>query len=779
MARSLAFARAVGSLVTLLAIAAGPAHAQARPEPHGVFPARVTNATAVDLKLDAALRVAVERYAEAPATAKAGGSAVTDAATLLPPALPYGLLSAGPGREPLAAVFVKLDRPGSVDALIAAGATVLLQEQELVLARIPFSRVTEAALSPGVRSMVLSKRWAADLDSSRIRTRVKDVQAGAGTLAQPYLGDGVIVGVLDSGLDYTHDDFRSSTTDSRLLALFDYSQGTDGAECRPGQLDSLTCGEIDGAGSHGHGTHVTGIAAGNGRLKSQYTGMAPHADLLFVKGIRDAQSNGGFTDADIVNGCAWMLNKALALGKPIAINLSLGGQLGAHDGTSLQEQFLDRFSGPGRIIVAAAGNSGGDTIHVAYATQGNNYQTGVESPIVLGATSAVVDLWAPAGNSIKVGVAAYNKSDVINPIYVSNAAAPGQLVQVVASAGGPALGNVTIDARTTSDPNNGDMNVFIQIEPAVGGIDPSTLFWSVYTYGSGSFDMWLATPGIFFPFRPFFPSYFRPGDDDKTVAIPATAKRVLCIGSHVSKTQWIDIDNVVRIESGAVLDAISVFSSHGPSRDGRTLPNLTAPGEAIISALSKDYPADRPHIVQGGGYQEQQGTSQAAPHITGIAALMLERDPALTPENIRTILQQTATPVGNPNIHGAGRVQALAALEATPDPLNCTVVLPSGRTVPCEELAQEPVSLMAYPNPASEGIRFSFTSPTRAYVDLAVYDLMGRRLKALRSEDMTPGVYSATWNGDDEHGRRVPGGIYFARLTLPGGTRTIRLMVRR
>src|SRR5262249_7003749 len=273
------------------------------------------------------------------------------------------------------------------------------------------------------------------------------------TLPQPYLGDGVIVGALDSGLDYTHADFRNSASDSRLLALFDYAQGANGVECRPGQLDSLTCGVIDGSGGHGHGTHVTGIAAGNGRLNPQYTGMAPHADLLFVKGIRDAQSNGGFSDDDVMAGCAWMLNKALAVGKPIAINLSLGSQFGAHDGTSIEEQVLDSFTGPGRIIVAAAGNAGGDTIHVAYATQGNSFQTGLETPMILGATSAVLDLWAPGGSSVKVGVAAYQKTDYTTPIYVSNAASPGQLIQVVASAGGPALGAVTIDARTTNDPN--------------------------------------------------------------------------------------------------------------------------------------------------------------------------------------------------------------------------------------------------------------------------------------------------------------------------------------
>lgn len=774
--------RRVLLLLAFFAIATSTAHAQGKSAIAPAAGARVTSATATDLRMDAALRLAVERYAEARAGAVSGGTTASGVAGLVHPAIPYRLMAGEAGEELRAQVFVRLERPEAIAALTSAGATIVLQNGDLAIARIPVSRVTEAANAPGILSMVLSKQWSSELDSSRIRTRVKDVQLGGGTLPQAYLGDGVIVGAVDSGLDYTHDDFRSSATDSRLLALFDYSQGTDGVECRAGQLDSLTCPVIDGTGGHGHGTHVTGIAAGNGRRNPQYTGMAPHADLLFVKGIRDAQSNGGFTDADVVNGCAWMINKALALGKPIAINLSLGSQLGAHDGTSLEERFLDRFAGPGRIIVAAAGNSGGSTIHVTYPAQGHDYSTALESGLALGSPVALVDLWAPASSNITVGVAAYNTNDIINPVFVSNAAAPGQLVQQTAIVGiGPALGKITIDARTTADPNNGAKNVLIQIEPAPAGIDPSTLFWSVYTYGSGTLDMWVVTSAIFFPPGLNVPTYFRAGDDSKTVAIPATARRILCVGSHVSKTQWTDIDGVVRVQANATLDAISGFSSRGPSRDGRKLPNVSAPGEAIISALSKDYPADRPHIAFGDGYQEQQGTSQASPHVTGIAALMLERDPALTPENVRSILQQTATPTGgNPsNIFGSGRVQALAALEATPDPLQCTVLLPSGRLVACEELVNEPVSLMAYPNPASEGVRLAFTSPTRAQVDLAVYDLMGRRLRSLQRGEVPPGVYGAVWNGDDERGRQVAGGIYFARLTTATGTRTIRLMLRR
>jgi hypothetical protein len=294
--------------------------------------------------------------------------------------------------------------------------------------------------------------------------------------------------------------------------------------------------------------------------------------------------------------------------------------------------------------------------------------------------------------------------------------------------------------------------------------------------------MWMFTGSFFMP--PGFlnpPIWFRAGDDNKTIGIPATAKRLLCVGSHVSKTQWTDVNDTVRVRANATLDQISGFSSRGPSRDGRVLPNLTAPGEAIISALSSDFPADSAVIVQGGGYQEQQGTSQASPHITGITALMLQRDPSLTPENVRSILQTTATPagIGNPNnVFGRGRVNALAALQATPDPLGCTIQLPNGDLIACDQAAGLPYALMAYPNPAPASVRFSLTAPTRAAMDLAIYDVQGRRVKTLLRGSVGPGVEFVNWNGDDEHGRRMPGGVYFARLLAPNANRTLRMVLR-
>jgi minor extracellular serine protease Vpr len=740
-------------------------------------------ATPAQLKMDPGLRMVLERARESAARGLPLRSSSRFAA-LTSPASPFDVRLDAGERDPALSVFMRLEHERDADALAALGAQILLQRGELVMARIPLSNVEPVAELPAVRALALSQRWNAVLDSSRVRLGVKDVQQGAGGLPQAYQGTGVLVGVLDSGLDYTHQDFRTAAG-TRLKGLFDFSLGANGGECSVAQLDGGTCPEIDGTGGFGHGTHVTGIAAGNGRTNPVYVGMAPEADLLFVKGLRDPQSNGGFSDIDIINGVAWMIDKSFVVGEPIAINLSLGGQLGAHDGTSIQEQFLDHLAGPGRIIVAAAGNSGADPIHVSYAVQGTNYNTALETPWLFSQSVGFAELWAPAATTMAVGIAVYDPANPSAPVFIGPAANPGQKLQGTASftvnGNTIILGDVTIDALTTADANNGARNVQITVAQNPNGIDVRSAIWSIYTTGSGTFDMW-ALAGSIFPTFTGQPSYFRSGDNNKTIGIPATAKRLLCVGSHVTKTQWVDVDDTLRIRVGATLDNISSFSSRGPSRDGRVLPNFTAGGEAIISALSKDFPAERRNIVQGGSYQEQQGTSQASPHVTGIVALMLERDPALTPENARAILQQSATPAGGGvpnNTFGYGRIRALQALLATPDPLACTVTLPNGTLLRCDQVASQPLALMAYPSPAAGSMRFSFLSPARQPVRLALYDLLGRRVRTLIDGVVEPGVQSPRWEGDDDRGRPVPNGVYLARLVTPDATRSIRLVLAR
>jgi minor extracellular serine protease Vpr len=118
-----------------------------------------------------------------------------------------------------------------------------------------------------------------------------------------------------------------------------------GTEYTKAQLDANQCLQIDGDDGHGHGTHVAGTAAGNGGALTNYIGMAPESDILFVKGFR---SGPGFANTDIVDGCNYMFQRAQQIGKPAVINLSLGGHFGPHDGSSLYEQALSNMTGNGK-----------------------------------------------------------------------------------------------------------------------------------------------------------------------------------------------------------------------------------------------------------------------------------------------------------------------------------------------------------------------------------------------------------------------------------------------
>jgi minor extracellular serine protease Vpr len=739
-------------------------------------------ANALDSKLGAPLRLVVER-AEASQRATLSGARRDPLEFVFDSRSPLSVLRDPRRAEPEAMVFMRLDRPESARELEARGVEILTVVEDIATARIPLSRVREVAALESVRYLELSGRSPALLDSSRRRTGVLTVHQGGGGLPQAFNGAGVIVGVLDGGLDYKHPDFRTSASDSRLLALFDYGTGANGVECRPGQLDSLTCPEKDGSGGFSHGTHVTGTAAGNGRRNPAYIGMAPNADLIFVKGIRDEESNGGFTDADVLAGSQFVFNKARQFGRPCVLNLSLGGQIGPHDGTTLYEQALGSLTGPGRIIVVAAGNSGGQNIHASYAAQGDDYDTALETlwAISNGATASAVDLWYPGGTSISVGLAAYNPGNYSAPVYVSGPIAPGQAGQGTATNGGIELADLSIDARTTSDPNNGARRVFIQIADAGGSVRLSDLVWSVYTFGSGTVDMWVVANGEFAP-DIGGPAYLRPGDDAKTIGSPATGRKLIAVGSHVTKTQWIDMNGVTRTQTGATLDAISGFSSRGPSRDNRVLPHLTAPGEAILAALSSDYPAVQATVLLGGGLFRQQGTSMASPHVTGVVALMLQRDPALTPENARDLLQQTATPAGGGvpnNVFGAGKMNALAALLSTPDAVPCVIAnQPAASIEDCEEFTRRiGAQLQAWPNPVADQVTLAFRLDTAEHLNLAIYDLLGRRVRTLRDEASRAGPVVATWDRRNDRGLRVPAGVYFARALTSTHSALRRMVV--
>jgi subtilisin family serine protease len=735
--------------------------------------APLTTGDAVSAKIDPLLRHALVK---APDQAQALAKARTGLNSLLD-------LEQNQAGVMLVAVFIKShDVATTVAQVEASGGHVSTIAGDILVARVPLQSIRKLAESRAIQSIQASTKSRPLLEVSYKEIGADAVHAGNG-LPRGYKGKDVVVGVVDTGIDWKHQDFKTSAGESRIQYLWDMSGTSNppagytfGREYTKAQIDAGQCQEIDGNGGGGHGTHVAGIAAGNGRTQTGYTGMAPEADIIFVKGMRDHDSEGGFDDSDIVDGCAYIFSKAQAMGKPAVINLSLGGHFGPHDGTSLFEQALSNLTGPGRIIVAAAGNEGGDFIHLSYTTGGAGLSETRETLWALEseASISVAEMWYDSGN-ISVGLAAYDTSS-FDLLGFTLPIAPGQKVDSLAfTVSGKTYGIVWIDATTISDPNNGAHSVFLTIDSNERQFQIDEVIWSLYTFGSGTFDAWIPIGGIFLPLS--FPSgNVFPGDTLKTVGSPATAHKVIAVGSYVTKNQWVDIDGVTRLQFGSpTIGQISGFSSVGPSRDNRLKPDLAAPGEAVLSALSGDLTigtgVERENILSGGGYQKQQGTSMASPHAAGTVALLLERNAALDYDGVASILRGTARQDGvtgsSPNnTWGHGRLNALAAVQTV-----TTGVASGPRSVPANFLLAQ-----NYPNPLRSEARapaigggnpetaIRYALPNYGRVSLAVFDLTGRRVALLESGAKTAGHHLVRWDGRDSEGNLVPSGIYFYRL---------------
>lgn len=687
------------------------------------------------------------------------------------------------------AVFVKTYNADAAIALVeAAGGTVSTVAGDILTAALPVAAVERLAKDSAIHSLQISAKSKALIDVSRVEINADDVHNGVG-LPQPYNGAGVVVGVLDSGIDWKHDDFDWNDGTTRIQYLWDMSGTSNppsgynyGREYTKAQIDAGQCLEIDGNGGGGHGTHVAGTAAGSGRAQAGYIGMAPQSDIIFVKGIRDHNSNGGFADTDVVDGVAYTFSKAIAMGKAAAVNLSLGGHFGAHDGTSLYEQALDNLTGPSKIVVAAAGNEGSDYIHGGYATQpGSSYNDALETIWIADGTSAVTlaDMWYNTGN-ISVGIAAYDQNAQL--LGWTNPVAPGQSIQNVPfTVSGTTYGLITIDATTLNDPQNNARRVLVLIDSNGGALPINTVFWSLYTFsssGSPSFDMWVVTGGYF---TIDSGTWIRPGDNDKSVGMPGTANQIITVGSYVTKNQWIDVNGQTQQQQnpgpgGPVVPTIgqlSYFSSHGPTRDGRQKPQITAPGEAILAPLSSDLTVGTgvqpQNILLGGKHQKQQGTSMASPHITGVVALMLQKNHRLTPQTVLNLLTSNARvdvwTGTTPNYEwGYGRVDALETVKDV-----IVAIEPIDPQVPASyELEQN------FPNPFNPSTNIRFAVSQAGPVRLMVYNVLGQLVATLVDEPLAAGKYQVDFDAS-----QLGSGIYFYRIEAGSFSEVKKMLLAR
>lgn len=540
--------------------------------------------------------------------------------------------------NPIVRIIVRFS--GEIDSLVDVGF-----EPQSIVGDIATGSIRVDQLDALEEVAELERAEAAVQLSPSLDLSVPDVKGDQVHSGPPgYRGNGVVMGIVDSGADYTHGNFRNSIGRTRIKRIWDQNLSPASGESNPSGFSygvEYDNAEIDAAmgtanpfaqvrhqdSGINHGTHVTGIAAGDGSepdasgSTNDYIGMAPESDIVVVAT--------DFSTTGVIDGVNYIFQKARELGQPAVVNLSLGSVIGPHDGTSNFEQGITNLiTGKGRAVVAAAGNEGSDNAH-ASNTVGSvpttltvNVPTNRRARVILdlwydGSDALGVNLQDPTGNStgnIPVGGTVVNTWN-------------GNTIQV---------------SSETNNPNNGDKRIFVIIQPPAGGsVTPGS--WQLQltgvTINVGTFNVWIYNP----PSQPLVRFPAAQATSSGTVSSPATANRVIVAGSYIT--------------SGAGIGSLSSFSNRGPTRDGRPAPDVAAPGQRITSA----------NALASSSYQSMSGTSMASPHVAGTVALMLQKNNDYTWSEIRDCLRNSArddsfTGVTPNNAFGWGKLDALAAV---------------------------------------------------------------------------------------------------------------------
>ncbi len=476
-----------------------------------------------------------------------------------------------------------------------------------------------------------------------------------------YTGEGVLAAVFDTGIDFTHPSFRKGEQleQSRIAFIWDQTLETQPGETiweppfdygvvyTRSDIEAFLSGgaPLRTDDTTGHGTHVADITAGSG---NQFRGMAPGADIVVIKG-----GNQNFSAFDIITAVKFMEHLSETEQKPVVGNFSIGGFFTSRDGTEPTELAMDEaMSSPGRVMVAAAGNSGGQDRFV----EGRAGQEPVRFNVPeftpnTGPLNDVLlfDIWfdSPAEATL----------NVVAPSGFTFTLEPDTFAVAQDSSQGVIIGENIIS------PNNGDRRITVQIADVVEWYPPATGQWELQLTGTTeNYKAWVIRNSV--GNQTVVPDG---ATTDFSVTTPGSGRSVITAGAYVTQDNWINSFKDVRIIPVNPIESRASFSGMGPTRDGRMKPDISAPGQAIAAAFSVD--GGYPHRLATPGLKHiyLSGTSMAAPAVAGSVALLLEAFPQARGEDIKNALIGSArndefTDGGMNNVWGGGKLDVASAL---------------------------------------------------------------------------------------------------------------------
>lgn len=512
---------------------------------------------------------------------------------------------------------------GDIEMLASVGIVVEILIPGYAVLTVPESQIDFLSRVEEIEYIEKPKRLYFQLQEGKEASCILPV-----TGRPPYLtGRGVIVGIADSGIDLSHEEFRNPDGTTRILALWDQTLVPDeeaglrspwgfqtGVEFTADQInEALTSGmtgrmtALPTRDISGHGTSVAAIAAGN-------QGVAPQSDLLVVR-LGIPAEEGFPRTTELMRAVTYMIRKAVALGRPIAINLSFGNTYGSHDGTSLLERFLDNAAEIGRTVICVG--SGNEGAAMGHASGRALTETRVELSVGNYERAFGLQIWK-------------NYADVFRILLTS----PGGESRLIDTGRTADIGQTRRERMEDTElllylgepaPYSVQQEVYIDFLPVERYVNPGvwTITFVPVSVVTGSYSMYLPSVSSIGSETHFFAP-----TPEVTLTIPSTSSKVITVGAYdTAYDAYADFSGRGYLFGQSSVDRIgSIFSK----------PDLAAPGVGIVTAAAE------------GGYVSVTGTSFATPFVTGSAALMMEwgivigNDPYLYGEKVKAYLSRGA-----------------------------------------------------------------------------------------------------------------------------------------